>query len=89
MVYYLDPNSARSREIELLSTGTGDNAQEDLSEFYSRLTKIKDHHRKYPDAEVDPFASELSGILGENVIVGDDFEEEDRESPSLLVDFAY
>ena len=40
-------NDERTREIEQL-TGGGQGG--DLAEFYQRLAKIKEYHRKYPDA---------------------------------------
>jgi splicing factor 3A subunit 3 len=51
---------AREKELEMLSST---NQQDDLSQFYTRLVKIKDHHRKYPDSMVDGFQLELNGIL--------------------------
>ena len=51
---------ARDKELELLSANT---QQDDLSQFYARLVKIKDHHRKYPGAVIDGFQLELDGIL--------------------------
>jgi splicing factor 3A subunit 3 len=56
---YID-QKARENELELLSSST---QQDDLSQFYARLVKIKDHHRKYPDSVVDGFQLELDGIL--------------------------
>ncbi|GAA5912460.1 hypothetical protein JCM6882_005519 [Rhodosporidiobolus microsporus] len=38
-------NDERTREIEAL---TGGGAGGDLAEFYQRLAKVKDYHRKYP-----------------------------------------
>ena len=38
---------ARKAEIGLLSAPV---QQSDLSEFYSRLVKIQEHHSKYPDS---------------------------------------
>ncbi len=44
----LDPNSLnRSREIDALTGGGAPGG--DLTEFYSRLAKVKEYHRKYPD----------------------------------------
>jgi len=44
----LDPNSPdRAREIEALAGGGAPGG--DLTEFYSRLAKVKEYHRKYPD----------------------------------------
>ncbi|GAA5910982.1 SF3a splicing factor complex subunit PRP9 [Sporobolomyces salmoneus] len=45
--YALQPtNEDRTREIDQL---TGQNSGGDLAEFYQRLAKVKDYHRKYPD----------------------------------------
>lgn len=45
--YALDPsNEDRTREIDQL---TGQDSGGDLAEFYQRLAKVKDYHRKYPD----------------------------------------
>ncbi|GAA6012390.1 hypothetical protein JCM11491_004317 [Sporobolomyces phaffii] len=45
--YALEPtNDDRTREIDLL---TGHASGGDLAEFYQRLAKVKDYHRKYPD----------------------------------------
>lgn len=67
----------RQVELDALS---GSQQQDDLSEFYSRLVKIKDHHRKYPDSVADGFELELAGILqaGHTTVEGEeDLEEED------------
>ncbi|GAA5862264.1 hypothetical protein JCM3774_004841 [Rhodotorula dairenensis] len=46
----LDPsNRDRADEIDALA-GTGDQPGADLAEFYQRLAKVKDYHRKYPNA---------------------------------------
>jgi splicing factor 3A subunit 3 len=39
-------NEDRNREIDQL---TGQDSGGDLAEFYQRLAKVKDYHRKYPD----------------------------------------
>ena len=44
--HYQDED-VRKAEIDALSAP---NRQNDLSEFYSRLGKIQEHHNKYPDA---------------------------------------
>lgn len=45
--YALQPtNEDRNREIDQL---TGQDSGGDLAEFYQRLAKVKDYHRKYPD----------------------------------------
>jgi splicing factor 3A subunit 3 len=68
----------RQVELDALSAPA---QQDDLTQFYARLVKIKDHHRKYPDSVADGFELELSGILeaGNTQIDGEDeYEEEDR-----------
>ncbi|BGP13886.1 hypothetical protein JCM10213_002525 [Rhodosporidiobolus nylandii] len=42
-------NDERIREIEAL---TGGGSGGDLAEFYQRLAKVKDHHRKYPSTAI-------------------------------------
>lgn len=70
----------RRRETELLDVPQGSSSGDELSEFYARLNKLKDFHRKYPDTASDPFAVELSGVLGkENLEDG----QEDRWYRSL------
>lgn len=73
---YLDED-ARKAEIDLLSASS---QQSDLSEFYSRLVKIQEHHNKYPDATPGGFDIELAAILEEGNQDGfdEDYEEEDR-----------
>lgn len=70
---------ARENEAELLASAT---QQDDLTQFYARLVKIKDHHRKYPDQVVDGFQLELDGILKAGYHPDNEeveFEVEDRE----------
>ncbi|KAI9006135.1 hypothetical protein BC832DRAFT_556216 [Gaertneriomyces semiglobifer] len=45
---YSDEDGLRKKEINAI-TGT-----KDLGEFYARLREIKEHHRKYPHAAVEP-----------------------------------
>ena len=68
---------ARKAEIELLSAPQ---QQNDLSEFYSRLVKIQEHHSKYPDATPGGFDLELAALLeeGNQDGIDDEYEEEDR-----------
>ncbi|GAA5978516.1 hypothetical protein JCM10908_004385 [Rhodotorula pacifica] len=47
----LDPNNDdRTREMDALA-GNPDQPGADLAEFYQRLAKVKDYHRKYPNAQ--------------------------------------
>lgn len=67
---------ARKAEVDLLSAPP---QQNDLSEFYSRLSKIQEHHSKYPDSVPGGFDLELAALLeGNEVGDDDDYEEEDR-----------
>lgn len=69
---------ARKAESESLS---GKGGQADLSEFYSRLTKIRDYYNKYSDAlPGGGFDLELAYFLDEPGQEEEDFEEEDRTS---------
>jgi splicing factor 3A subunit 3 len=74
--FYQD-ESARKAEIELLSAPS---QQNDLSEFYSRLVKIQEHHSKYPDSVLGGFDLELATLLEDPQQDGldGDYEEEDR-----------
>ena len=74
---YLDEDVRRA-EIELLSAPQ---QQNDLSEFYSRLVKIQEHHSKYPDAIPGGFDLELAALLEEGGQDGvdEEYEEEDRK----------
>lgn len=71
-------HSPRSQELEQLSSG---GAPDDLTDFYSKLKKIKDHHHKYPDSATNGFALELSGLLegGAPGATEDGAEVDDRE----------
>jgi splicing factor 3A subunit 3 len=73
---YLDED-ARKVELDALSAPS---QQTDLSEFYSRLVKIQEHHNKYPDALPVGFDLEIAAFLDEPGQDGDEeFEEEDRK----------
>ncbi|EMD40919.1 hypothetical protein CERSUDRAFT_44990 [Gelatoporia subvermispora B] len=71
---------ARKAEIDALSAP---NNQSDLSAFYSRLSKIHEHHAKYPDTVVGGFELELSAFLDEGDY-GDDEEYEADDPVALL-----
>lgn len=68
---------ARKAEIDALSSS---GQTDDLSNFYVRLGKIKEHHLKYPDTVVGNFELELAGLVESDYVEGgdDDYEEEDR-----------
>ncbi|KAF8592644.1 RNA splicing factor PRP9 [Ramaria rubella] len=82
---------ARNTEITLISAGQGvDGGQDELTEFYSRLVKIKEHHHKYPDSVVGGFEHELAALIDEPIADGeDDFEEEDPVSLLFSGEEAY
>ncbi|KAF9574160.1 Splicing factor 3A subunit 3 [Mortierella alpina] len=65
---YLDRISARSKDLQgLYSDEDGSRKKEmdaisganEFGEFYNRLKKIKDHHRKYPNEAVEPMELEF------------------------------
>lgn len=71
-----DDKNAREQEINSLSTPP--NQQNNLEEFYSRLSKIREHHSKYPDSVTGGFELELASLLEEPSQDDDDYEDEDR-----------
>jgi splicing factor 3A subunit 3 len=52
-------DDTRKQEIAAIS---GSSRADDLSEFYSRLGKIQEHHAKYPDGIIDGFELELLAL---------------------------
>ncbi|KAG0212850.1 hypothetical protein BGX28_005506 [Mortierella sp. GBA30] len=52
-VLYQDEDGSRKKEMDAIS---GSN---EFGEFYNRLKKIKDHHRKYPNEVVEPMELEF------------------------------
>ncbi|KAF8897746.1 hypothetical protein BD779DRAFT_1432102 [Infundibulicybe gibba] len=72
---------ARNAEIELLSAPS---QKHDLSEFYSRLVKIQEHHSKYPDTVPGGFDLELAALLEDPNQDGLDDEYEEEDPVSLL-----
>ncbi|KAF9163420.1 hypothetical protein BGX21_001359 [Mortierella sp. AD011] len=65
---YLDRISARSKDLQVLyKDGDGSRKKEmdaisgtnEFGEFYNRLKKIKDHHRRYPNEAVEPMELEF------------------------------
>lgn len=71
---------ARNEEMGLLSVNNNiGNGEDELSEFYARLAKIKEHHVKYPDSVVGAFELELAALVDEPPVDDDDeFVEDDR-----------
>ncbi|KII94923.1 hypothetical protein PLICRDRAFT_47923 [Plicaturopsis crispa FD-325 SS-3] len=76
-----EDEDARKAELELLS---GSAQQNDLSEFYSRLTKIQDHYHKYPDTVPGGFDIEIAALLDDNTQEEGDEEYEQEDPISLL-----
>jgi splicing factor 3A subunit 3 len=72
---YLDED-ARRAEVDSISAP----AQSDLSEFYSRLVKVQEHHSKYPDSVPEGLDLELSVLLDDGPYEAgeDELDEEDR-----------
>lgn len=77
-----DDKEARKVELEALSSKGNDR---DLSEFYSRLAKIQEHYKKYPDSDpAGGFDLEIASFLDDMGQEEEDFEEEDREFGLIL-----
>jgi splicing factor 3A subunit 3 len=76
-------DDARKAEMHSLSTPA---QQNDLSEFYSRLVKIQEHHSKYPDSLPGGFGLELAALLEDGDIGGDDDEYEGEDRAYKLAD---
>jgi hypothetical protein len=76
----------RKAEIDMLSAPQ---QQNDLSEFYSRLVKIQEHHSKYPDATPGGFDLELAALLeeGNQDGIDEEYEEEDCECHFIVIVF--
>jgi len=76
-------NSLRASELSLLSAASSSKAdpQTDLSEFYTRLDKIKSYHARHPNLEPETknFARGVQELVdgdGLTRIRGEDGEEE-------------
>jgi splicing factor 3A subunit 3 len=86
-------NDTRKQEIAAIS---GSSKAEDLSEFYSRLGKIQEHHAKYPDGIIDGFELELLALTEDPIVEDGDegYMEEDRtfkllSTPLFLVSLKF
>ncbi|KAG6821535.1 hypothetical protein H0H93_000044 [Arthromyces matolae] len=78
---------ARKAEIGLLSAPS---QQNDLSEFYSRLVKIQEHHAKYPDSVPGGgFDLEIAALLDEPNQEDEEYEDEDPISLLFSGEEAY
>jgi splicing factor 3A subunit 3 len=79
-------NDTRKQEIVAIS---GSSKTEDLSEFYSRLGKIQEHHAKYPDGIIDGFELELLALTEDPIAEDGDegYTEDDRtfKTPSTFI----
>lgn len=69
-----DNQDTRKNEVDFLSAPL---RQDDLSSFYDRLSKIQEHHAKYPNATVGGFELELSAFLDEAEEMDDEESEQD------------
>ncbi|KDQ64343.1 hypothetical protein JAAARDRAFT_52300 [Jaapia argillacea MUCL 33604] len=75
-----EDQDTRQAEIDLLAPPAN---QDDLSEFYSRLVKIQEHHAKYPDSVAGGFELELAAFLEAGQEEAED--EEEQEDPVALL----
>lgn len=75
---------ARKTEMDALSSS---GKPDDLTEFYTRLDKIKGYYNKYPDAATSSVELELAAFLADPLEDGDEGEdeEEDREFSYLVL----
>ena len=76
-------NNATSRQAELDALSAPTAGGDDLSEFYSRLGSIREHHMKYPDTVPGAFETELQALVEDTN--ADDYEDEDREPNACIV----
>ena len=67
----------RKRETESLSGSKAD----DMTEFYARLGRIKEHHLKYPDQTVGGFELELAALVDADP---EDYDDENEEEDRVL-----
>ena len=79
-------DDTRKQEIEAIS---GPFKADDLSEFYSRLGKIQEHHAKYPDGIIDGFELELLALTEDPMAeeAEEGYAEEDRAFVILYPSF--
>ncbi|UZJ55514.1 hypothetical protein CBS101457_004834 [Exobasidium rhododendri] len=59
---YLDAAGDVKDELNRLNEGSA--GTDNLAEFYERLSKIKDYHKKYPNATPDVFTVQLEAAVG-------------------------
>ncbi|MCO5611361.1 hypothetical protein L7F22_065614 [Adiantum nelumboides] len=57
--FYRDVAGERAREMEAIGPSSSDDA---MSEFYDRLAKVKDYHKRYPGASADAFQVDFSAL---------------------------
>lgn len=76
-----EDEETRRAELDRLSAPANSN---DLSEFYTRLSKIQEHYAKYPESVATTgFELELAAFLDdgeEEAAADEEYEEDDRES---------
>ncbi|KAF9076928.1 hypothetical protein BDP27DRAFT_1312845 [Rhodocollybia butyracea] len=82
-----DDKDAREHEINALSASQSQ--QNNLDEFYLRLSKIREHHSKYPDSVAGGFELELASLLEEPNQDDEDYQEEDPISLLFSGEEAY
>ena len=70
---YQDEDTRRT-EINAISTPSQPG---NLSEFYTRLGKVQEHHNKYPDAGIDAIEFEIATLL-------DEFNPEDYDDEEVV-----
>ena len=71
-----EDQDTRKAEIDALSAPS---RQDDLTTFYDRLSKIQEHHVKYPDIAVGGFELELAAFVDEaEELEGEEMEQDDR-----------
>lgn len=74
---YADANHERSDEVDRLG-GNGQGLQGSVTEFYDRLAKVKEHHRRYPEAAkrsaLEQEAVNFAELEGAGIVDGRDCE---------------
>lgn len=75
---YINRKSERQSEIDLIGGGDSRDIPGAIAEFYGRLAKLKDQHRKYPDLAKRPGTEEdvvdFAELEGIGVVDGRDCE---------------
>ncbi|EJU06332.1 hypothetical protein DACRYDRAFT_103277 [Dacryopinax primogenitus] len=71
---YLDPDDERHKEIDILTSKVVPGKPDDLTEFYSRLDRIRSYYVRYPNTNVDGVEEEVAALVGDDE---DTYDEED------------